>query len=214
MHRPAVFQVADHHDIDIFERTLRFLDRIKVEQRLTRMLVGPVSGIDHRHARNLAGIAGRTFDRMTHHDHIAVVRDRHDRIVESFAFRNAGIRSPRKTDHPAPRRLIALSKLSRVRVDGSKKQRREYLPASTCRCGSASKRAARSIIFRISSHEKSVIETRLFFPIELYFYFKSMLILSTFRNRSSNCCDRLRRIESVIVHALSNCWPSTSGCIS
>lgn len=45
---PAVFQVADHHDIDIFERTLRFLDRIKVEQRLTRMLVGPVSGIDHR----------------------------------------------------------------------------------------------------------------------------------------------------------------------
>lgn len=121
---------------------------------------------------------------------------------------------PEKPITRPPRRLIALSKLSRVRVDGSKNSDANTFPASTCRCGSASKRAARSIIFRISSHEKSVIETRLFFPIELYFYFKSMLILSTFRNRSSNCCDRLRRIESVIVHALSNCWPSTSGCIS
>ena len=128
MHRPAVFQVADHHDIDIFERTLRFLDRIKVEQRLTRMLVGPVSGIDHRHARNLAGITGRTFDRMTHHDHIAVVRDRHDRIVESFAFRNAGIRSPRKTDHPAPETIDRAFETQPRPCRWFEKQRREYLP--------------------------------------------------------------------------------------
>ena len=58
-----------------------------------------------------------------------------------------------------PKRCTAVSKLSRVRVDGSKKRVAITFPSRTFRSGFSSKRLVFSSRSRISSFEMSVIDT-------------------------------------------------------
>ena len=99
---PAVFQVSDHGDMEAVERALRLLDRIEVEQRLARVLVGPVAGVDYRNLRYLARVAGRSLDRVAHDDQVAIVRYDHDRVMEGLAFRYARVGGLGKSDDPPP----------------------------------------------------------------------------------------------------------------
>ena len=69
-----------------------------------------------------------------------------------------------------PKRLTAVSKLSRVRVDGSKKRVAATLPFKISWLGLASNVSAKSRICKICSLEKSVIDTRFLLSItRLYF---------------------------------------------
>ena len=64
------------------------------------MLVGAVSGIDYRNRGN-AGSDGRSpLHRMTHNDHIHIVGDDLDGILESFSLGNTRILGVRKAYHP------------------------------------------------------------------------------------------------------------------
>jgi hypothetical protein len=62
---------------------------------------------------------------------------------------------------------MALSKLKRVRVEGSKNNVAMTFPSSSFLIGCFSNSTARSRTFRISSVEKSSIETKLLFFIML-----------------------------------------------
>ena len=88
--------------MEAVERTLRLLDRIEVEQRLARVLVGPVAGVDYRNLRYLARVAGRSLDRVAHDDQVAIVRYDHDRVMEGLAFRYARVGGLGKSDDPPP----------------------------------------------------------------------------------------------------------------
>ena len=94
----TVLQVANHHNVDAVECALRLFDRIEVEQCLRGVLVGTVACIDDRHLRELAGIARCTLQRVAHHDHIAVVADYLNCIVEGFTLRYTGVGCVRETD--------------------------------------------------------------------------------------------------------------------
>src|SRR6056297_3746652 len=64
-----------------------------------------------------------------------------------------------------PRRLIALSKLKRVRVEGSKNNVAITLPCKRFWLGFFSNSSAKSRILKTSSFEKSVIDTKFLFFI-------------------------------------------------
>ena len=98
MHRASVLQVAYHHDVDIVEPSLRLFDREEVKQRLARVLVRAVACIDDRHFGNFTCVAGRSFDIVAHDDHVAIIRNDRDRVVERFTFRYTGVRRVRKSD--------------------------------------------------------------------------------------------------------------------
>ena len=49
VHRTSVFQIANEADFQVLERALRFQDGVKIEQRLRRMLIGSVAGVDDGH---------------------------------------------------------------------------------------------------------------------------------------------------------------------
>ena len=75
MNRAAIFQVADHRNRQVFERSLRLVDGVEVEHRLRRVLIRAVAGVDDGHLRNFTRIARSTFERMAHHDEVGVVAD-------------------------------------------------------------------------------------------------------------------------------------------
>ena len=65
-----VQDVADDRDVQPFEAAERLLHRVQVEERLRRMLVLPVAGVDHariRLARDELGCADR---RVAHDDDV------------------------------------------------------------------------------------------------------------------------------------------------
>ena len=67
-----------------------------------------------------------------------------------------------------PRRFTAVSKLRRVRVDGSKNRVATTLPSRSFRFGFASKYFISSSKSSISCFEKSEIDTRLSFSIYIF----------------------------------------------
>ena len=72
----AVLQVADHSDVQVFKRALRLLNGEQVQQGLRRMLVGAVTGVQHRNAaRKLGRQTRRALLRMTHHNRVHVGAD-------------------------------------------------------------------------------------------------------------------------------------------
>ena len=73
-----------------------------------------------------------------------------------------------------PMRLIAVSKLSRVRVEGSKNNDATTFPSSNFWFGFFSKSAASSIIRRYSALLKSVIEIKLF----LFILYECLMVCS------------------------------------
>ena len=81
-----IFEVADQVNVQVVERALSLHHGVEVEQRLRRVLVRPVAGIDHRHRREFTRIEGSPFEIVAHHDHIAVVRHHHNCVFEGFAL--------------------------------------------------------------------------------------------------------------------------------
>ena len=76
-----------------------------------------------------------------------------------------------------PNRLTAVSKLSRVRVEGSKNRVATTLPSRIYRLGFSSNRRAFSRRSRISSFEKSVIDTKLSrFIVGMICFYITMLV--------------------------------------
>ena len=125
-----VQDVADDRDLQTFDSSFVFTNRERVEQRLRRMLVRAVAGVDDRrrtHAREMLRRAGH---RMTNDDAIGRHRFEVARgVQQSLAFGDAGGRDA-DVDGVADRRLAAISKEVRVRVDGSKKRLMTVRPRS------------------------------------------------------------------------------------
>ena len=72
----AIFQVADHGDIQVLELALRLLNGEQIQQGLRRVLVGTVTGVQHRNAAGKFGRqARRALLRMTHHNRVDVGAD-------------------------------------------------------------------------------------------------------------------------------------------
>ena len=112
--------VADDRDRDAVEAPERLADREEVEQRLGRVLVLPVAGVDDVRAGRAGDEVRRADVRMPDDDHVRLVlRERLSAVSRSD--------SPLSTDDPAARRVIvsaerrfaASSKLASVRVDDS-----------------------------------------------------------------------------------------------
>ncbi|MPM98434.1 hypothetical protein SDC9_145620 [bioreactor metagenome] len=82
----SVFQVAHQVDVQIFERTLCFVNGIQVEHGLRRMLVGTVARVDNGDGRHLTGIACRPFEVMPHHDDIGIIAHHHNGVFQCFSF--------------------------------------------------------------------------------------------------------------------------------
>ena len=91
VHCPAVFEVTDHIDRESVEGALSLADGVHVKEGLGRMLVGTVSGIDYRNRGNAGSDCRSSLHRMTHHNHIHIVGDNFDGILESFSLGNTGI---------------------------------------------------------------------------------------------------------------------------
>ncbi len=83
----AIFQVADHGDVQVLQTALGLLNGEQIQQGLGRMLVSAIPGVQHR---NAAGELGRqtrgALLRVTHHDGINVGADHRDGIREGLAF--------------------------------------------------------------------------------------------------------------------------------
>ena len=86
VHGTSVFEVADQVNVQVVECALRLHHGVEVEQRLRRVLVCSVAGIDHRYRREFTRIERRSFEIVAHHDHIAVVCHHHNRVFEGFAL--------------------------------------------------------------------------------------------------------------------------------
>ena len=100
MNRPAVLKVAHHIDGETVQSPLRLLYAEHVQKRLGRMLVGTVTGIDHRHRRDAGGYRGGAFRRMAHHYHIHISGHYPDGVFQRLPFRHAGVSRVGEADDP------------------------------------------------------------------------------------------------------------------
>ena len=99
MNGTSVLEVAHQINIQILERSLRFVDGVEVEHRLRGVLVGTVTGIYDRNRRHLAGISRRPFQIVPHHDDIGIITYHFDGIFQRFPFRRAGGFGVSETDN-------------------------------------------------------------------------------------------------------------------
>ena len=114
-----VQDVADDRDVQPFEPAELLLDRVEVEQRLRRMLVLAVAGVDDVRVGHARDELRRTDLRMPDDDHVGVVRAERERgVLQRLALvdRRAGRLD---VSVSAESRFAASSKLDDVRVDDS-----------------------------------------------------------------------------------------------
>ena len=72
----AILQVANHGDIQVLKLALRLLNGEQIQQRLRWVLVGTVTGVQHRNAAGELGRqARRALLRVTHHNRVDVGAD-------------------------------------------------------------------------------------------------------------------------------------------
>ena len=114
-----VENVADDRHREPLETAERLAQRVEVEQRLRRVLVFPVTGVDDVCTRVPRDERRRTDRRMAHDDDVRIVGGKRQAVSLSD--------SPLSTEEPAERtdivsaesRFAASSKLESVRVDDS-----------------------------------------------------------------------------------------------
>src|SRR5262245_9323971 len=96
MHGSAVAQVTPDNDVEIFERLnasrpslfgLGRAQRIEIAERLSRMFVAAVAGVDYRYGSVVSGHARRAFQRVADDDGISIIGDDADHVGDRFAFR-------------------------------------------------------------------------------------------------------------------------------
>ena len=130
MNRTSVFQVAYHRDGQVIKSPLRLFDRIEVEQRLRRVLIGAVTGIDDRYLRHFGSITGSPFKMVAHDDHISIIADHQNRVFKGLPFRRAGGRGVLKTDNTSSQTI------------------HRRLETQTCTCRGFEKECGRDLTFK------------------------------------------------------------------
>ena len=90
MYGTSVFQITYHINLQVVERALRLINRVKIQHGLRRMLVGPVARIDNGHRRHLGSITGRPFEIMPHDNQIGIIAYHHDGVLQGFALGGTG----------------------------------------------------------------------------------------------------------------------------
>ena len=98
VHGASVFQVTHQIDVEILQCALRLIDGVEVEHTLRGMPVGTVAGVDDGYGCYLAGILGCSFDVMAHGNHVGIVADHEDGVLERFALCSTGNLWVGKTD--------------------------------------------------------------------------------------------------------------------
>ena len=150
-----VEHVADDRDVQALEAAERLLDRVEVEQRLRRVLVLAVAGVDDVRVGDRGDELRRADLRVADHDHVRVVGG----SVSAVSFSD----SPLSTDEPvalidivsAESRLAASSKLDDVRVEDSKKRLTTCGRAASAASSSRARARARSVRAVASSRSTS-----------------------------------------------------------
>ena len=79
--------VTDDRDVEALDRADRLADGVEVEQRLGRVLVLPVAGVDDVRLGEAGDELRRTDLRVPEHDHVRVVgAERECRVLERLAL--------------------------------------------------------------------------------------------------------------------------------
>ena len=117
---PRVRDVADDPDVSTFERAELLAQREGVQQRLRRVLVLAVAGVDDRGRRPAGDEARGAGVRRADDDRVGRVGgERQHRVLQRLALLDARPAGGEVHDVRADRRLAASSKDERVRVDAS-----------------------------------------------------------------------------------------------
>lgn len=83
----AIFQVPDHGDVQVLKRALRLLNGEQIQQGLRWVLVGTVTGVQHRDAAGKLGRqTRRALLRVAHHNRVDVGADNRNGIRRGLAF--------------------------------------------------------------------------------------------------------------------------------
>ena len=128
-----VQDVAADRDRQPGDAALGAADRQGVEQRLGRMLVGAVAGVDHRAVDLLRQQLHRAGRMVAHHDDVrAHGVERHRGVDQRLALLHRGGRDVHVHDVGAEP-LAAISKELCVRVEASKNRLISVRPRSTSR---------------------------------------------------------------------------------
>ena len=101
MYGTAIFQVADHRDIEVLKAALSFLNGEQVEQGLRWMLIGAVAGVENRYVAGEFGCQTRgALLRMAHYDSVDVGADNRNGVGQGFAFlTERGVAAVGEADH-------------------------------------------------------------------------------------------------------------------
>ena len=114
---PAVEHVADDRHVQPFEPAERLLQRVQVEQRLRRVLVLAVAGVDDVRLRHARDELRRADLRMADHDHVRVVGAERERgVLQRLALvhrRAGGLDAERVGGEPLRRELEARGRARR-----------------------------------------------------------------------------------------------------
>ena len=101
MHRAAKFQIAAEADRQVIQPPLLALDRQQVGERLRRVAVAAVPGVDDRDTGILRTDQRRPLLEMAHGDNVGEATNHPDRIGDRFALRHRRRSGIRKTDDAA-----------------------------------------------------------------------------------------------------------------
>ena len=80
MHRAPVLQVAAECHLEAPDGTVALPERVEVAERLRRVLVAAVAGVDDRNRRVLRGQLGRSLVRMPHDYEVSIRADHAHRV--------------------------------------------------------------------------------------------------------------------------------------
>ena len=101
MHRAAELQVAAEADGEAAQPSLLAADGQQVGERLRRMAVAAVAGVDDRHGRLRGGGHRRALLRVAHRDDVGVAADRPHRVGHALALSRARAVCGGKAEHAA-----------------------------------------------------------------------------------------------------------------
>ncbi len=100
----AVLEVTHQGDAQAIKTAL-FLDGVQVQQGLGGMMAGSVTGIDHRHGRELGGQAGRALLGVADDQGVGVTGHHPHCIRQGLALGDGGALRRAQVDHAATKPL-------------------------------------------------------------------------------------------------------------
>ena len=98
MYCAPVLQIPDEGDGLVIETALSLAYRIEVKERLRRVLVSTIPGVDDRCPIQLRSIESSPLQIVAHDDGIGIVPYHRYGILEGFAFRGTGSRGIREAN--------------------------------------------------------------------------------------------------------------------